>query len=583
MMDRWRIQLGLLLLAVASSWLFFADGCRDDSQSELRRIQTLDGRQTQSQSQNHFATAMDFLEYFEQYTENSAIEKIHTNLNQWTVSQRPAEGWIADPLFNRLPDQLRLRRDAAALSRLKFNFNDVLTLREATWTRDLAKVIVQQDLVGSQWDRWLDEQADTLGRGDTANLRSCIKIFDWVVRNIQLDPFEIVDATGLPAERLIEVPPGVTRFAWQALLTGHGDAWTRARILILIARQLDLPVVMLAVDKESAPEPWLAAAVIGDRLYLFDPVMGLPFPDGDGRGVATLTELVANPGWLRRLDLSNERRYGYSKRDLGNLVALIDATEQALSQRMKLIEAGLSGDAKMVLTAKPSVLRRRLTEHDAIQDASLWTLPYFQWQFARTMSGDRSFAARQLRDRRLFVDGSVLAKARRLHFLGKIRGDSLDPGATQLYLQCRVPDEIIEHIGDSAEARKQIGLSERLPEEPVLRQNLIAVTVSSITEAKGTASYWLGLISQEDQNYDVAIAYLEKRTLAANPSGPWTHGASYNLARVFELLGRRDGEAEKLRQARELYESVANTPQAHGNAIRARQLGVSLDELEPDS
>ena len=202
---------------------------------------------------------------------------------------------------------------------------------------------------------------------------------------------------------------------------------------------------------------------------------------------------------------------------------------------------------------------------------------------AGPQAGHRRSAGKRTRLSRRFRRAEHGAEGTGHGSLGKIRGDSLDPGATQLYLQCRVPDEIIEHIGDSAEARKQIGLSERLPEEPVLRQNLIAVTVSSITEAKGTASYWLGLISQEDQNYDVAIAYLEKRTLAANPSGPWTHGASYNLARVFELLGRRDGEAEKLRQARELYESVANTPQAHGNAIRARQLGVSLDELEPDS
>jgi TolA-binding protein len=86
--------------------------------------------------------------------------------------------------------------------------------------------------------------------------------------------------------------------------------------------------------------------------------------------------------------------------------------------------------------------------------------------------------------------------------------------------------------------------------------------------AKGDASYWLGLLSYDLGKYPVAKNWLAVLTLAANPDGPWTTGARYNLARTLEALG-------DLPAAIELLESN-DSPQRYGNVLRARQLRQQL-------
>ena len=574
--------IGILLVVAGILAISSINGCRDDSAAELRRIRTMDPRQTRAKSQDHFSMAMGFLDNFEQFDEQTAIARILSELNRWSETQKPDEDWIADPLFNRLPPQLKLRRDAAALSRLKFHLSDVLTLRAATWARDLSQYITNHGQIDFLHEKWLANQNELLGTAAARNLRSCLQTFDWVVRNIQLDPFAEMNTEGLAEERLIEVPPGVTRLAWEALLTGHGDAWTRARAFILITRQLDIPVIMLAIDRQPTPEPWLNAALIAGQLYLFDPMLGIPIPDATGEGVATLEQLRADPALIGRLRLDGEHLQGsdpyrFNAKDLDNLVALIDGTEQYLSQRMKLIESALSGEEKMILTTTPSALRRQLTSSGVVKDATLWTLPYFQWQFQQLMSRDPKFVNQQFLDRRLFLDGSVLARARRQHFRGELSGDDQNKGAKALYLQCRIPNQRINQIETSAATRKSLGMEDHLPEDAVQRRNLIKLARDSMIDAKQYASYWLGIIAQESQRYDVANDFFQRFTLDAFPNGRWTQGATYNLARIHETLGRTNQDVESLRKAQQLYLADKDSPQAYGNRLRARRLDELID------
>ena len=53
----------------------------------------------------------------------------------------------------------------------------------------------------------------------------------------------------------------------------------RARIFILLARQLHIDAVMLGIETRSGrPRAWLPAVLLGDQLYLFDTQLGLPIP-----------------------------------------------------------------------------------------------------------------------------------------------------------------------------------------------------------------------------------------------------------------------------------------------------------------
>ena len=82
---------------------------------------------------------------------------------------------------------------------------------------------------------------------------------------------------------------------------------------------------------------------------------------------------------------------------------------------------------------------------------------------------------------------------------------------------------------------------------------------------KQDASYWLGLIAYQRGNYPVAIDYFARRTLEFMPSGPWSDGARYNLARTFEA----SGEPER---AILQYDSNADSPGYLGDLLRAKWL-----------
>jgi tetratricopeptide (TPR) repeat protein len=82
----------------------------------------------------------------------------------------------------------------------------------------------------------------------------------------------------------------------------------------------------------------------------------------------------------------------------------------------------------------------------------------------------------------------------------------------------------------------------------------------------------LGLIAAEEGNWRAAIDYFQKRVLEADFGGEWTHGAKYNLARVYEAAGQPD-------KAIELYESDVRAPSYRGNLIRARWLGSKTTRL----
>ena len=167
---------------------------------------------------------------------------------------------------------------------------------------------------------------------DADQLRRVVKLFDWTVRNLQLDRQRWIDLpqdliTESTGERIREI-----RYAWENLTTGHATAEERARVFILLGRQLGIPIVALAIDEDDGPQFWLTAAKIEDRLYLFDPRLGLPLPGPDGAGVASLQQVRQSPELLRQLDIE-AHTYPVRSEQLQYVSALIDATPAYLSQR----------------------------------------------------------------------------------------------------------------------------------------------------------------------------------------------------------------------------------------------------------
>jgi hypothetical protein len=160
----------------------------------------------------------------------------------------------------------------------------------------------------------------------------------------------------------------------------------------------------------------------------------------------------------------------------------------------------------------------------------------------------------------------TLKMGRVLHFKGLYDGEK---GAKSQYLNARPPDEYIDDF--------------RLPPEvaqKVPRDSLAKVEAAQsllMREAKQAASYWLGLVFFDQQDYPNSIDFLAKRTLGTERESPWADSARYNLARAYEAAGDHA-------KAIELYAADKASPQSHGNQLRGRWLkekAASAEAKEP--
>jgi len=101
--------------------------------------------------------------------------------------------------------------------------------------------------------------------------------------------------------------------------------------------------------------------------------------------------------------------------------------------------------------------------------------------------------------------------------------------AFSYYLKVHIPDEAIE------KGARPPGNTFAEPQRRLIRV------------AKGHAAYWMGWHRTKMGDMRAAQNHLQKRTLEQQPGGPFTSGARYNLARVYEAQGEQDlerGEAE---------------------------------------
>ena len=92
---------------------------------------------------------------------------------------------------------------------------------------------------------------------------------------------------------------------------------------------------------------------------------------------------------------------------------------------------------------------------------------------------------------------------------------------------------------------------------------------------KQNATYWLALIHYDTGEYENARDWFDIRCLQAFEDGPWTAGARYNLARVYEQSG-------DLEAARKMY-LLDDSPQKHGNLLRARKLRKQIESAPSES
>ena len=150
------------------------------------------------------------------WPEPDMLRQVVQRLNQWAPTQPPPSDWRLDPMAAQLPASAKELPQIQSLKKMEFSSYDGFALQEAVWLRDLSN--------------WV--------RGDTLDdLTRTRRMFDWIVRNIQLER-DSSDRTPL--------------LPWEILLLGRGTATERAWLFVLMARQQGLDAALVAINAAAA-------------------------------------------------------------------------------------------------------------------------------------------------------------------------------------------------------------------------------------------------------------------------------------------------------------------------------------------
>ena len=483
-------------------------------------------RDIQSKINRYWKQPKEFLGW-EPSPDESALVQLTDRLNQWWRNLPPSENdWQPDKLVGTLPQELS-SQDALkpiltdkSLTGSGYELWETRLLQEAVWLRDIST--------------WAKKSA-------LSDLEVAQELFDWTVRNVQLD------APG--GDSYIHLP-------WQALIYGHGSAADRTRIFAELCRHQQLDVVMLGIRNPSQPTRWwLPALVSGGELHLFDPQLGLAIPGEDPNRIATLSDVRKNPALLDKLSLEGESPYPVTSEMLSDegesqIVAGLISSHLQLSRRASELQQVLESENFITLSADLATLRNDVEQLSGVDEVLLWPQPFETIVEAHAV--DESARRRAAQRFLIFAQRPKLWKARILHFQGTkdIPLDERNDPLAQADQGHRRATALYQDRGVRPSARLLSTLDRS-------KQAIYGVS-------KVNAGYWLGLLKADEGRPEVAKHWLEVQTLEASPNSPWTSGARYNLARCYEELGELEKAIELLEQG--------DPPQRLGNLLRARML-----------
>lgn len=258
---------------------------------------------------------------------DSRIEDAVSVLNNWWGAVKAAELQPTGLTPPAIPEALLPKELRELLDKELYDSQDGAHIRSCY----LAKQIGEH--IGAPTDKELDR---------------IVKVFDWVCRNVSLLPED-------------EIAPPVGFY--EVLVLGRGRPLDRAVIFGEVLRQLRLDSVILhpagTLEEDS---PWLFGVLLDGKVYLFDPGLGIPIPNGAAPKTAhitqpaTLDEVLSHPEWLEPLAARSDQPYEPSVDQLQSAQVSAITPAMAWSARMWRLEQLLPGDQLCVLYDPPAKL-----------------------------------------------------------------------------------------------------------------------------------------------------------------------------------------------------------------------------------
>ncbi|MDG2469996.1 MAG: hypothetical protein P8M80_12005 [Pirellulaceae bacterium] len=617
---------------VAASLLFISIGCNNSSISEIEDLETVS---LYSQS-DQLAQTMEYIRGLDRYEMASFRDKVNSGLNRWVSGQDDvASDWQLASLASELPESITSQSAFNHLDDESFYANDADYLQEVFWLKEIANRIAKSNVVFHQeyifqsakqladaetLESWENDPDDLLANaikliqpelvdGDddskVKQLAQAVKLFDWSVRNVHLlealpwpteetikndsvDPRAdlkgFAPATGTPG-------PGYTRHTWQVLTYGKGDFLERAKVFAGLCNQIDIPVAILAIPtEEGAAKPydeWLCGAVIGEQMYLFDPLLGLPILGTKKGSIATLADVRKDPELLNRLSLSSEEAttqldYRVTKEDLDNLIALVVAPPESLSRRMLAAEGGLTGESRLNLTMDPDALAATFKKIDGVNKVEIWHVPFSTKLFRDKVSEaeivvsfdlDVQSRLKSLLAEERYIDDFVQLRTARNCFLRGIFQSDLDRdvrSALSYYYSFMYTDEEIAMIDRDEMLQKKLGIWKGADQSFADWKGQVIRMKQYMGRVRADAAFFLSMCSFENDMPFTTLKWLQ-RIRNYDDDQRWAVYLPYYKGRAYESSGKYEDAAEQY--------SNDQSAQRHGSLLRKRL----MEELQKDS
>ena len=402
------------------------------------------------------------------------------------------------------------------------------------------------------------------GEGD--DLARVRRIFDWIVRNVELVPPESLSGAGM---RQAQVRPADALF--RGMATEDGGRWSeRGWLFMALCRQIGIDVGLityssrasvLASPSAAANRPtqiWICAAVVDDKAYLFDQRIGMEIPSPDGNSVATLEQAITDPSVLARLEMPGLSPYlGATAAGLAGsptkIGILIDSSPGFYAPRMRVLQGRLRGKDRTILFRDALEQTRNFAKAigPRLGSVTLWDLPV---RIEELLFKDANFVASTQMSLQFFDSKLPLLYAR----TAQLRGDLTE--ATNKYVALRFADNAV-----MKDAKKT----------PIPAEIQRALDFYS--------TYFLAQIKLDEGNLEAAEDLYRKFLKLCPEPGPGRYffymlrwSAQANIARICEAKGDRSGAIAH-------YSNSNRTFDRQGNLLRARELALKQPFDEPVS
>lgn len=564
---RWNAIFTQVLLATTLLML----GCTDHSTRSILQIQQqMEEKQDNAAFLEEAFRDLPKMAYLERRLPTAEITK---QLNSWASKQSVDPQWAPTPLLTSLPELVSNSDWGRKLNTMQFSEQHAEYLFQSTLMRDVSAWVLQQPYRDGIFLDWLEQKKKSLTADEGMRLEQALKLFDWTIRNIEVtgSPKDIETLPASPFLPLTDDALGYTMLPWQTLMRANGDPIARARVFSLLAFQSGIPVSWLAFpgNSEDKPKLWLLGVPIGKDIYLLEPRFGLPLPGPNQSGVATLKEAESDATVLRRATLVDQFNYPVTASEVPKAIALLDLEPLAMSQCMQVLEKSLTGSMRVKLQADAAKWAQEFQLANPKLTVKLWSMPWIGLEYAKDvrqrLKTIDAFTANYMANMAIYMEDSLVSRARRSHFAGKFDSSVEEEGALGQYMALRIDDETLDQLSYDPDLQKQFLLRRSSAEEsPEQFQQRIRFMQNAMRRAKYEGCVYLSMAHYDLGNFDSARSWADRWTLQVPGTEAWHSTCWYLTGRALESLGKAD-------EAIEFYKK-SPSPQEAGNRIRARLL-----------